>query len=119
VKDRSIFIAAALESIGLIQDYTEGYSLYEFLEDRKTQDAVIRNLEVIGQALKDFGIADLNEIVPEMPWRQISGMRNILAHEYLGVDMVMIWDTLKIHLSPLQTALLFIHESVRENGSSK
>jgi len=46
-------------------------------------------------------------------------MRNILAHEYLGVDMVMIWDTLKIHLSPLQTALLFIHESVRENGSSK
>ena len=46
-------------------------------------------------------------------------MRNILAHEYLGVDMVMIWDTLKIHLSPLQTALLFIHESVRKNGSSK
>ena len=55
---------------------------------------MIRNLEVIGQALKDFGMADLNEIVPEMPWRQISGMRNFLPHEYLGVDMVMIWDTL-------------------------
>jgi len=55
---------------------------------------VIRNLKVIGQALKDFGMADLNEIVPEMPWRQISGMRNILAYEFLGVDMVMIWDTL-------------------------
>ena len=56
VKDRFIFIATALESIELIQSYTAGYDLPGFLEDRKTQDAVIRNLEIIGQALKDFGV---------------------------------------------------------------
>ncbi len=48
MKDRFIFIAAALESIELIQSYTEGYDLTGFLADRKTQDAVIRNLEIIG-----------------------------------------------------------------------
>jgi uncharacterized protein with HEPN domain len=52
VKDRSIFIAAALESIGLIQDYTEGYSLYEFLEDRKTQDAVLEISRLLARRLK-------------------------------------------------------------------
>jgi len=59
MKDRFIFIAVALESIELIQSYTEGYDLAGFLIDRKTQDAVIRNLEIIGQALKDFGIETL------------------------------------------------------------
>jgi uncharacterized protein with HEPN domain len=59
MKDRIIFIVSALESIELIQSYTEGYNLTDFLADRKTQDAVIRNLEIIGQALKDFGIETL------------------------------------------------------------
>ena len=59
MKDRFVFIAAALESIELIQSYTEGYDLSSFLADRKTQDAVIRNLEIIGQAIKDFGIETL------------------------------------------------------------
>ena len=85
MKDRLVYIAAALDSIELIQSYTAGYDLSGFLDDRKTQDAVIRNLEIIGQALKDFGIESLLTIIPAMPWRQIAGMRNILAHEYLGV----------------------------------
>ena len=57
------------------------------------QDAVIRNLEIISQALKDFGMADLIEIVPEMPWRQISGMRNRSSIEINEVE--------KCHFSPL------------------
>jgi len=80
VKDRFIFIAAALESIELIQSYTADYDLPGFLQDRKTQDAVIRNLE-------------------------IAGMRNVLAHEYLGVDAVMVWETVQINLEPLRQAL--------------
>lgn len=105
MKDRSIFIAVALESIGLIESYIDGYDLAVFLDDRKTQDAVIRNLEIIGQALKDFGIETLLEQQPEMPWREITGMRNVLAHEYLGVDKVMVWNTVQIHLGKLQQAL--------------
>ena len=105
MKDRLIFIAAALESIELIQSYTEGYDLASFLADRKTQDAVVRNLEIIGQALKDFGIEALLTMRPDMPWREIAGMRNVLAHEYLGVDPVMVWDTLNTHLYDLQQVL--------------
>lgn len=105
MKDRSIFIVAALESIELIQFYTQGYDLAGFLADRKTQDAVIRNLEIIGQALKDFGIAELSALNPIMPWQQIAGMRNVLAHEYLGVDAVMVWETIQTKLEGLRLAL--------------
>ncbi len=105
MKDRMIFIAAALESIDLIESYTDGYDLTSFLNDRKTQDAVVRNLEVIGQALKDFGVDALLATHPDMPWREIAGMRNVLAHEYLGIDPVMIWDTIQTHLNKLQQVL--------------
>ncbi len=110
MKDRFIFIAAALESIELIQSYTDGYDLTTFLSDRKTQDAVVRNLEIIGQALKDFGIETLLLEQPNMPWREIAGMRNVLAHEYLGVDMVMVWETVQVHFETLQQALEIIME---------
>jgi uncharacterized protein with HEPN domain len=105
VRDKTVYIATALECIDLIKDYTSGYTLDTFLEDRKTQDAVIRNLEIIGQALKDYGIDMLNKENPNIPWAQIAGMRNILAHDYLGVDMVMVWDTVKLHINELQQAL--------------
>ena len=105
MKDKSVYILTAFECIDLIEDYTAGFDLDSFLADRKTQDAVVRNLEVIGQALKDFGIEALAEKRPDMPWKQIAGMRNVLAHEYLGVDMVMIWDTVQLHLKGLKKAL--------------
>ena len=110
MKDRLIFIAAALESIELIQSYVEGYNLTAFLADRKTQDAVIRNLEIIGQALKDFGIEALVTKQANIPWREIAGMRNVLAHEYLGVDSVMVWETVQTHLDTLRQALEIIME---------
>ena len=112
MKDKSVYIATALECIDLIEDYTSGFTLESFLADRKTQDAVIRNLEVIGQALKDFGIEVLTEKVPQIPWSQVAGMRNILAHEYLGVDMVMIWDTVRLHVNDLRQALKAIQTEV-------
>jgi uncharacterized protein with HEPN domain len=105
MKDRSVFLAAALESIDLIQSYVAGYDLAAFLADRKTQDAVIRNLEIIGQALKDFGINELSMTQPGMPWHEIAGMRNVLAHDYLGIDAVMVWETVQRELESLRQAL--------------
>jgi uncharacterized protein with HEPN domain len=113
MKDKSVYIYAALECIDLIEVYTAGFTKDSFLADRKTQDAVVRNLEVIGQAIKDFGIEILIEAMPDKPWAQIAGMRNVLAHEYLGVDMVMIWDTVQLHLNDLRQAL----DSLRNDGA--
>ena len=110
MKDRTVFIATALECIDLINTYTAGYQLEDFLTDRKTQDAVIRNLEIIGQTLKDYGVESLVEINPEIPWWQISAMRNILAHEYLGIDITLIWESLGTQLDELQQALKGIIE---------
>jgi len=105
VKDKTIYLKVVLESIELIEEYITGLDLNGFLEDRKTQDAVIRNLEFIGQALKDYGIERLAENSPDIPWQKIAAMRNILAHEYLGVDLTLIWGTLQKDLIVLRCAV--------------
>ena len=105
MKNSWVYIATALECIDLIMEYTSGLTQETFLADRKTQDAVVRNFEVIGQAPKDYGLDALKEKRPDIPWSQITGMRNVLAHEYLGVDMILIWDTVKLHLNELKQAL--------------
>jgi len=105
MKDRMVYIYAAYDCIQAIETYTEGYTLDDFLQDNKTQDAVIRNLEVLGQTIKDFSIEDLKLDYPLIPWVQIAGMRNIIAHEYLGLDKYIIWETVANHLSPIKATL--------------
>jgi len=105
MKERIIYILAAYDCIQSIEEYIEGYQLAQFLQDKKTQDAVIRNFEVLGQTIKDFGIEDLQLDFPDIPWSQVAGMRNIIAHEYLGVDKVLIWETAINHLEPIKTTV--------------
>ena len=105
MKDRMVYLVTAIDCIARIQEYTQGTVLDDFLADRKTQDAVIRNLEIIGQALKDYGLDGLMEKDADTPWHKIAGLRNILAHEYLGVDQVLLWGTIEKHLKPLREAL--------------
>lgn len=104
-KDRSVYILTIFDCIQRIQRYTHGLSLEAFLDDYKTQDAVIRNLEVLGQATKDFGIDDLAQTYPNTPWSQIAGMRNIIAHEYLGLDLTIVWEVIATQIQPLQEAI--------------
>ncbi len=72
-----------------------------FFSDGKTQDAVIRNIEIVGQAVK--GISDgTRALEPAVPWRQIAGMRDKLIHEYFGVDLVLVWDVVERELPTLR-----------------
>lgn len=103
-KDRTIYILTIHDCLQRIQDYTKGYTAETFANDPKTQDAVIRNLEVLGQAAKDFGIEELTRIQPSVPWTQITGMRNIIAHEYLGLDMTIVWEVVEHHVHLLKEA---------------
>lgn len=63
----------------------------DFLADKKTQDAVLRKLEVIGEATKRLS-TDLKTANPDIPWRQIAGMRDKLIHDYFGVDLTLVWN---------------------------
>lgn len=105
MKDRLIFMLAANDCIQSIEEYIQGYDLEQFLQDKKTQDAVIRNLEVLGQTVKDFGVDDLKQDYPDVPWSQVAGMRNIIAHEYLGLDLHIIWETASNQLTPVKLAI--------------
>ena len=73
-----------------------------FTTDRKTQDAVIRNLEIIGEAAGNLP-EQLPKTAPEIDWRKIRGLRNILIHEYFGINLPIIWDVVQSKLGPLET----------------
>lgn len=113
IKDRSVYIRHVYDCILRIKEYVQDGKEAFFL-DRKTQDAVIRNLEVIGQAVKDLDIDSLTVSHPDIPWQQIAGARNILAHQYLGVDVRLIWNIVEQHLPKLEKGIIQIakHEGI-------
>jgi uncharacterized protein with HEPN domain len=76
----------------------------QFSDDSKTVDAVIRNLEIIGEAA-GFIPLDIQEKYPELAWLEMRGMRNIMAHEYFGVSLPIIWRAIEHDLTPLATGL--------------
>jgi uncharacterized protein with HEPN domain len=79
-----------LESIGHIQRFLEGVSEDEFYKNVEKQDAVLRRLEIIGEAVKHLP-DEIREDHPDIPWRQIAGMRDIIIHEYFGITLEMVW----------------------------
>lgn len=106
-KDRSVYIRHIYDCICWIKEYVEA-GKEAFFQDRKTQDAVIRNLEVIGQAVKDLGTDNLTSSHPETPWKQIAATRNFLAHQYLGVDLTLIWNIVEQHLPQMEQQIIAI-----------
>ena len=81
-----------LDSAQTIIEFTIGYDYQQFLSDRKTRDAVVRNFEIIGEAANRLPENIKNEF-PEVLWFKIRGFRNRLVHEYFGIDYQIVWDT--------------------------
>lgn len=88
----NLFFVDILEAITSIKEYTQGMSYNEFLKDKRTRDAVVRNLEIIGEAAKNIP-DDTKEKYPEVNWKEMAGMRDKLIHEYFGVSNVVVWET--------------------------
>jgi uncharacterized protein with HEPN domain len=91
-KDPLIFLNHILESIEAIEKYMVNISAKEFLEDEEKQDAVIRRLEIIGEAVKNIP-EEYKEDHAEIAWSKAMGTRNILIHHYFGVDLDIVWYT--------------------------
>ena len=99
-RDWTLRVHDILEAIARIQRYVAGLSFEEFARDEKTLDAVVRNLEVIGEAARHIP-NELEALNPDVPWTYMRGMRNVLAHEYFGVDASILWHTAQNDLPPL------------------
>lgn len=103
-RESAVFLRHILFCVDRIAAYThEGREA--FFDDPKTQDAVIRNLEIVGQAVRDLGMDQLAIDFPGVPWQKIAGLRNILAHQYLGVDTRLVWNVVERELVPLRNAV--------------
>lgn len=86
-----VYFDDILESIRRIEEYTKGMSYDQFRENQLVTDAVIRNLEVIGEAVKNIS-SETKKKYPDIEWKKIAGIRDILIHEYFGINLEIIWD---------------------------
>lgn len=96
-------IRHALECIERIESYTDG-GRAEFMSSGLIQDAVVRNLQVMCESVSRVP-EDISSGHPEIEWRGISGLRNILVHDYLGVDVELIWQVVETRLPALKNSL--------------
>jgi uncharacterized protein with HEPN domain len=103
-KNWAFRIQDILISIEKIQRYAKGMNWNQFKKNELVIDAIIRNLEIIGEATKNIPLS-FRRSHPDIPWNEMSGMRNILIHEYSGVDVKIIWHTTKKYLPLLQKQL--------------
>ena len=102
--DSKVYIDDILESIKKIEKYTKDLDYKKFSENELIIDAVIRNLEVIGEAVKNLP-AELKDKYPDLPWRKIAGLRDILIHEYFGLDLSIIWDIVSNKIPELKSVV--------------
>jgi len=110
----TVYLQDIKDSVAKIQSYTDGYDLEQFRSDSRTVDAVIRNLEVIGDAAKKLP-EDVRAKDAPAEWRKIGGLRDIFSHEYFGIDSEMIWDIVVRKLPVLSNSVdrIIVLEAVR------
>ncbi len=108
-RGNSEFLNDIYEAIQRIELYTKGIDYENFLKDIKTQDAVIRNLEIIGEAAKNIS-DDFKSKNPQLPWKDLAGVRDKLIHHYFGVNLEVVWYIIKDDLPPLKEEIRHILE---------
>ena len=110
-RDAKLYIEDVKEAIKKIEEYTKGLYFEAFAKDGKTIDAVVRNLSIIGEAVKNFP-TEIKSEYPKVPWKEISGIRNKAIHEYFGIDEEILWKTIKEDLPPFKKQMIEIYKKI-------
>ena len=108
-KSARLYLEDILTSISRIETYLGKLSFEEFGKDQKTIDAVVRNLEIIGEAARNIP-EDFSEKYSDLPWQEMVSMRNKVIHEYFGIDLNILWQTAKKDLPSLRTKIKWLLE---------
>jgi uncharacterized protein with HEPN domain len=112
-KDPRVYLRHILDGIAKVEEYTEGMSKDEFVSSVQTQDAVIRRLEIIGEAAKNVP-SEFRRKHSEVPWAEMSRMRDKLIHKYFDIDLSLAWDAVRQDLPDLKKR---IKELLEESGT--
>ncbi|MFB3902266.1 MAG: DUF86 domain-containing protein [Acidobacteriota bacterium] len=103
-RDPDLLVEGMLVAVRKIEVYTAGLDQAAFVQDEKTIDAVVRNLEVLGEAARQLPV-DFTLRHADIPWNQIAGLRNRVIHEYFGLDLEIIWQIIRHDLPQLKAQL--------------
>jgi uncharacterized protein with HEPN domain len=95
-----IYLVDILESAKIAMDYVSGKTWEQFYADMQCQDAVVRRIEIIGEASRRVS-QQTRDAYPQIPWREMTSMRNLVIHEYDVVDIGQVWDTIQNKIQPL------------------
>lgn len=100
-RSSKLYLQDILDSLANIKEYTKELSFEGFAADQKTVDAVVRNIEIVGEATRNIP-EEIKEGNPDVPWKRIMDMRNRVIHEYFGVDLEILWKTVTEDLDFLE-----------------
>ena len=118
-KDYKVYLDDILESIQKIEKYTKNISYKKFTENNLLIDGVTRNLGIIGEAVKNLPL-ELRKKYPIVEWKKIAGLRDIVIHEYSGINLEIIWDIIINKIPELKTSTKKIIEDIeKENDKNK
>ena len=113
-RDEIMYLQDIAESCEKILRFTAGLSQSDLISDEKTYDAVVRNLEIIGEAAKHIS-EEIKRQLPEIEWRKAAGLRDMLVHAYFGIDNDILWDVVQNKVSRLANATRsFLNKSGHE-----
>lgn len=112
-RDYRDYVQDIVDSIDETDEFSKGMTFEDFLKDRKTVNAVIRSIDVMGEAAKNIP-QSLKDKYPDVPWKKMAGMRDKLIHEYSGVDLEIVWQAIKKELPSVRPSVVQVLEELEQ-----